>query len=120
MWGRWQKGDSMNAIIGVEVPVLVSKQPYTKRNFQRCDWLDAAITCPLSPSLAKCIRPLNRQRNYGIQASHFNRVGCFGKWRNPIHARAPIWLATVSTGGALWLSVHHCPTKATIPTRAWA
>ncbi len=58
MWDRWQKGDSMNAIIGVEVPVLVSKQPYTKRNFQRCDGLDAAKSsrsANLSPHLCSLI-----------------------------------------------------------------
>ncbi len=38
----------------------------------------------------------------------------------PIHASAAMWAATASTGGGFRLSVHHCPTNATMPTSAWA
>jgi hypothetical protein len=46
-------------------------------------------------------------------------AGRFGRWRRPIHASAAMWLATFSTG-SLRVSVHHWPTKVTIPTSACA
>src|SRR5437773_1993241 len=49
-----------------------------------------------------------------------NNVGRLGRCRRPIHASAAMWAATASTGGGFRLSVHHCPTNATMPTSAWA
>ena len=47
---------------------------------------------------------------------NFGRVG---KCRSPIHASPPMCLATSSTAG-LRSSVHHLPTKVTMPTSACA
>src|SRR5262249_58789624 len=52
-------------------------------------------------------------------AGRLFKVGRFGRWRRPIQASAPMCLATSSTEG-LRASVHHLPTKVTIPTSAWA
>ena len=47
------------------------------------------------------------------------RAGRFGRWRRPIQASAEMWFATSSTEG-LRSSVHHWPTKVTIPMSACA
>ena len=48
-----------------------------------------------------------------------SREGRLGRWRRPIHASALMCFATSSTGG--WrFSVHHLPTKVTMPISAFA
>ena len=49
----------------------------------------------------------------------FGVWGALGRWRRPIQASAPMCLATSSIGG-LRSSVHHVPTKVTMPMRALA
>lgn len=55
----------------------------------------------------------------GGQSGRTLSAGRLGRWRRPIHARALMCRATSSTGG-LRASVHHLPTKVTMPTSACA
>ncbi len=57
---------------------------------------------------------------FGLGAAPgFTRIGRLGKCRSPIQASAAMCVATSSTGG-LRVSVHHWPTKVTIPISACA
>src|SRR5262249_49612552 len=59
-------------------------------------------------------------RRHELRLSAIASAGFRGRCRSPIQASAAMWLATMCTGGGFRVSVHHWPTKATIPTSACA
>jgi hypothetical protein len=85
-------------------------------NVDGCRRLELEVTT--TDGLPMPASSTRRRERSGAQGRDF-RAGRLGRWRRPIQARAPMCLATSSTGG-LRAPVHHLPTKVTIPTRAWA
>ena len=74
------------------------------RNFQARNNLQAmrGVSARRGPASKGASRRGRAQRG-GVVLS----FGRLGRWRSPIQASAARWLATVSAGGGLRLSVHH-------------